>query len=63
MDPNKYMPNTSDSICRRPGTPQNKEKKKLNQLLDNIVKRILMVPQSTPRESIDMEVGILDPIH
>ena len=43
--------------------PTSQEKKKINQLLDNILKRILMVPQSTPREAIYLEVGILDPVH
>ena len=43
--------------------PNIQEKKKINQLLDNILKRILMVPQSTPREVIYLEVGMLDPLH
>ena len=42
--------------------PNMQEKKKINQLLDNILKRIFMVPQSTPREALYLEVGILDPI-
>ena len=37
------------------------EMDKLNKLMDNIIKRILMVPQSTPREALYMETGLLDP--
>ena len=29
--------------------------------MDNIIKRILMVPQSTPREALYIETGLLDP--
>ena len=36
------------------------EKKKLNQELDKIIKRILMTPHSTPREALYMETGLLD---
>ena len=36
------------------------ERKKLNQELDKILKRILMTPYSTPREALYMETGLLD---
>ena len=36
------------------------ETKKLNQILDKIVRRILMTPDSTPREALYMESGLLD---
>ena len=36
------------------------EKKKLNQMLDNIIKRILKTPTSTPREALYIETGLLD---
>ena len=36
------------------------ERKKLNQELDKIIKRILMTPHSTPREALYMETGLLD---
>ena len=38
-----------------------KEKKELNETLDNILRRILKTPQSTPREVLYMETGLLDP--
>lgn len=42
--------------------PNKTETRQLNQLLDNIIKRILMIPQSTPREALYLETGIPDPI-
>ena len=36
------------------------ETKKLNQLLDKIIRRILMTPDSTPREALHIESGLLD---
>ena len=36
------------------------EMKKLNQILDKIIKRILMTPEATPRESLYIETGLLD---
>ena len=36
------------------------ETKKLNQIMDNIIKRILMIPTSTPREPLYIETGLLD---
>ena len=41
--------------------PNKKETEKINQLMDNIIKRILMVPQTTPREALYIETGLLDP--
>lgn len=41
--------------------PNKQETKEINQLLDNIIKRLLMVPQSTPREVLYLETGLLDP--
>ena len=35
--------------------------KPVNQMLDNIIKRILKVPKSTPREPLYIETGLLDP--
>ena len=37
------------------------ETKAMNSLLDNILKRVLMVPQTTPREVLYIETGLLDP--
>ena len=34
--------------------------KKLNQILDKVIKRILMTPDSTPREPLYIETGLLD---
>ena len=34
--------------------------KKLNQILDKILKRILMTPEATPREALYIETGLLD---
>ena len=41
-------------------TPNKQEMKKLNSMLDNILKRTLMVPTSTPREALYIETGLLD---
>ena len=40
--------------------PTKEENKKLNQLLDRIIRRILMIPESTPREALYIESGLLD---
>ena len=37
-----------------------KEIQEINRILDNILKRLLMVPQSTPREPLYLETGIMD---
>ena len=37
-----------------------KEERTLNQIQENIIKRILMTPQSTPAEVLYMETGLLD---
>ena len=44
-------------------TPTKKETKELNNILDNIIKRILMVPRTTPREVLYIETGIMDIEH
>ena len=36
------------------------EKKRINQIQENIIRRILMLPQSTPTESLYIETGLLD---
>ena len=36
------------------------ECKKLNQILDKIIRRVLMTPDATPREAIYIETGLLD---
>ena len=41
--------------------PNKTETNKINSLLDNIIKRTLMTPQSTPREALYIETGLLDP--
>ena len=33
----------------------------INKIMDNIIKRILLLPQSTPREALYIETGLLDP--
>ena len=40
--------------------PNKQEMKKLNQILDKILRRILMTPDSTPREALYIETGLLD---
>ena len=40
--------------------PNKKETKQIDQVLDNIIKRILMVPTSTPREATYIETGLKD---
>ena len=40
--------------------PTKGEMKKLNQILDKILKRILMTPEATPREALYIETGLLD---
>ena len=42
-------------------SPGKTENEKINRIMDNILKRILMVPQSTPREALYIETGLLDP--
>ena len=37
-----------------------KEEKEINRIQENIIRRILMVPQSTPTESLYIETGLLD---
>ena len=37
-----------------------KESKKINQILDKVLRRILMTPDATPREAIYIETGLLD---
>ena len=41
--------------------PGKTEQEKINRIMDNIIKRILVVPQSTPREALYIETGLLDP--
>ena len=36
------------------------EEKRINQIQENIIRRILMVPQSTPTESLYIETGLLN---
>ena len=40
-----------------------KENKEINGILDNIIKRILMVPRTTPREVLYIETGLMDVEH
>ena len=40
--------------------PNKKETKELNDILDNILRRILIVPQTTPREALYIDTGLLD---
>ena len=39
-----------------------KEEEEINRIYDNIIKRILKTPQSTPRECLYIETGLMDPI-
>ena len=41
--------------------PSKKEIKRLNSTMDNILKRILKTPITTPREALYIETGLLDP--
>ena len=41
--------------------PGKTEQVKINRIMDNIIKRILMAPQSTPGEALYSETGLLDP--
>ena len=41
--------------------PNKDQMKKINRILDSIIKRILMTPTSTPRENLYIETGLLDP--
>ena len=43
--------------------PNKEEKGTINRILDNMIKRILMVPTSTPRENLYIETGIKDMTH
>ena len=37
------------------------ETREINRIMDNIIRRILLTPQSTPREALYIETGLLDP--
>ena len=41
--------------------PPKGETTEITRLMDNILRRVLMVPQSTPREALYIETGLLDP--
>ena len=43
--------------------PTKTEMRKLNAILDNIIKRILQMPLSTPRENLYLEIGLMDIEH
>ena len=43
--------------------PLKKEYKELNRILDQIIKRILMIPTTTPREALYIETGLTDMKH
>ena len=45
---------------KRGATTLEQETKKLNQILDKIIRRILMTPESTPREALYIKSGLLD---
>ena len=38
-----------------------REIEKINRIMDNILKRVLRTPQSTPREALYIDTGLLDP--
>ena len=40
--------------------PNKQEMNKLNKILDKIIKRILMTPDSTPRQALYIETGLID---
>ena len=40
-----------------------KEEKEINRILDNVLKRILLIPTSTPREVLYIETGLIEPTH
>ena len=44
-------------------TPNKTENKAINDILDNTIKRVLMVPRTTPREAIYIETGLMDVEH
>ena len=37
------------------------ETQEINRMMDNIIRRILLTPQTTPREALYIETGLLDP--
>ena len=41
--------------------PTKHETKQINSILDNLIKRILKTPITTPREALYIETGLLDP--
>ncbi len=43
--------------------PTKKEMTEMNKIVDNIIKRILMTPVTTPRETLYIETGLLDIQH
>jgi hypothetical protein len=43
--------------------PNKKETNQINQIMDNIIKRIFIIPTTTPREATYLELKILDMEH
>ena len=59
----KLLETCIQPILRYGGETMNntkREERKINQIQENIIRRILMVPQSTPIEALYMETGLLD---
>ena len=54
-----HLLDTYHQLWRGNKETQQTEKKKLKQMLDNIIKRILMTSTSTPREALCIETGLL----
>ena len=59
MGANTELHNIDNSLQQ--WSPGKTENENINRIMDNILKRILMVPQSTPREALYIETGLLDP--
>ena len=44
----------------KPGKQQKKEDDQINKIQEKIIKRILMLPPTTPTETLYIETGLLD---
>ena len=63
METNRNLHNPIITYACELWDPNKEEKGTINRILDNIIKRVLMVPTSTPRENVYIETGIKDMTH
>ena len=57
---NMHHPNNNIWCRKQNNNLTHKETQKIQTIMNNIIKRILQVPQSTPNDAITIETGILN---